>query len=116
MAFVEVDAGLRATAALIRVADERAEIVEELVAELGHGWGRWAGSELAAVAVGREVPGLGNGLGFRSSGETATKYAALDAADELEHGFAVRESALPEVGDAPLPDADGLSGGCAVRG
>ena len=69
MALVEVDARLRAAAALVGVADERAEMVEELVAELRHGRRGGADAELAAVAVGREAAGLGDGLGLRGRGE-----------------------------------------------
>jgi hypothetical protein len=87
-------------------------MVEELVAELGHGGGGGADTERAAVAVGREASGFRDGLGFRAGRESPKG----DATDELEDGFAVREGAVPEVRDAALPDVDGLSGGCAVRG
>ena len=85
-------------------------MVEELVAELGHRGRGGADAELAAVAVGREAAGFGDGLGFRGGGEAATDHAAVDAADELEHGLAVRERALPEVRDAALPDVRRVRG------
>ena len=43
---------------------------------------------------------------FVVGGEAAADDAAVDAADELEHGAAVRERALPEVRDPALPDVD----------
>ena len=111
MPLVEVDASLRASATLVGVADQRAEVLEELVAELGHGGSSGTRAELAAVAVSREASGLGDGLGFswrpRVAGE---RDAALDAADELEHGVAVRERALPEVRDAALARRERVGG------
>ena len=116
MALVEADARLRAAAPVVGVADERAEMVEELVAELRHGGRGGAEAELAAVAVGREAAGFGDGIGFRGCGEPPSNHAAVDAADELERGFSVGERALPKVRDAALADVNGLASRCAVRG